>query len=62
MFDDLKSKYQWVMKPLVYPSVDVLLQVFKKAILDEAFDMHKRLLMLKAKKTQTRSAEDYLSG
>jgi hypothetical protein len=62
MFIDLKTKYQWVLQPLVYPTADVLVRVFKKAILDEAFEMHKRILALKAEKTQMRSAEDYLAG
>ena len=60
MLADLKSKYQWVLPLLKYSSTAVLLQVFKKAIIDEAFEMHKKLLRIKADEMETRNAEDYL--
>jgi hypothetical protein len=60
MLADLKSKYQWVLPLLKYPSSAVLIQVFKKAIIDEAFEMHKKLLRIKADAMEIRNAEDYL--
>jgi hypothetical protein len=62
MFGDLKTKYSWVLPLLTYSSTDVLIQAFKKAVIDEAFEMHKKLLKLKAETMETRSAEDYLKG
>lgn len=60
MLANLKSKYQWVLPLLKYPSSAVLIQVFKKAIIEEAFEMHKKLLRIKADAMETRNAEDYL--
>jgi uncharacterized protein YjbI with pentapeptide repeats len=59
MFEDLKE-YEWVLPLLKYPSLDVLIKGFKKAILEEAFEMHKKLLKLKAEKMETRRVEDYI--
>ncbi len=59
MVGDL-MKYSWVLKPLTYPSLVDLIKVFKRAIIDEAFEMHKKLLMLKAKDMEVRKVEDYL--
>jgi hypothetical protein len=62
MLADLNSKYQWVLPLLTYQSSAQLIEVFKKAIIDEAFEMHKKLLKIKADAMKTRSAEDYLSS
>jgi uncharacterized protein YjbI with pentapeptide repeats len=59
MFSDL-SKYPWMLTLLMYPSLDVLLEGFKRAIIDEAFEVHKKLLSSKAEEMKTRSVEDYL--
>jgi len=61
MFRDL-PKYPWVLKLLTYPSLAVLVNGFKSAIIDEAFEMHKRILKEKAAKLESRSVEDYLEG
>jgi hypothetical protein len=61
MFRDL-GKYPWMLKPLPYPSLVILKKVFKKAIIDEAFQMHKKLLLLKAKDMEFRKVEDYLGA
>jgi hypothetical protein len=60
MFRDLKTKYSWVLPILPYSSSEILIKIFKKAIIDEAFEMHKKLLKSKAEAMETRSAEDYL--
>jgi hypothetical protein len=59
MFADLK-KYPWVLSPLEYPSLADLLRVFKTAIIDEAFEIHKKLLISKADKMKNRRVGDYL--
>jgi len=58
MFRDL-PKYPWVLKLLTYSSLAVLMGGFKKAIIDEAFEMHKELNIQKAEKRKTRKVEDY---
>jgi hypothetical protein len=60
MFADLKAKYQWVLPLLEYSSSAVLIKAFKKAIIDEAFEMHKKLLRVKTEAMATRNADDYL--
>jgi hypothetical protein len=60
MFSDLQTKYDWVLKTLVYPSLDVLLKGFKKAVVDEAFEKHKKILKKKAQGIETRTIEDYI--
>ena len=59
MFSDL-SKYPWMLTLLTYPSLDVLLEGFERAIINEAFEMHKKLLSSKAEEMKTRSVGDYL--
>lgn len=60
MFIDLKTKYNWVLDPLEYASLAVLKKVFKRAIIDEAFEVHKKLIKQKAKDLQTRNADIYI--
>jgi hypothetical protein len=45
---------------LEYSSSAVLIKAFKKAIIDEAFEMHKKLLRVKTEAMATRNADDYL--
>jgi len=59
MFRDL-TKYSWMLKPLIYWSLADLIKIFKKVVIDEAFEMHKKLLRLKAKDMEFRKVEDYL--
>jgi hypothetical protein len=42
MFRDL-MKYDWMARPLTYPSTSALLRVFKPAVIDEAFRIHKTI-------------------
>lgn len=60
MFSDLKGKYNWVLEPLTYPSLDVLLQVFKPAIIDRAWEKHQELQIQKAQEVTTLSATEFL--
>ncbi len=58
MFTDL-PKYPWVLELLTYPSLADLMKGFKQAIIDEAFEMHKKLLVDKATARKSRKIEDY---
>src|SRR5262249_3645672 len=60
MFRDLKSKYDWVMQPVKYPSFAVLQRVFKEAILDRAWQKRKELERRKTSEVEALSADDFL--
>ena len=60
MFSGLKTKYTWVIDPFYYESSVDLIKVFKRAIIDVAFEKHEELLRLKAEKIQIRNSDDYL--
>jgi uncharacterized protein YjbI with pentapeptide repeats len=60
MLGDLAGKYHWVIRPvLTYESPSDLLQAFKEAILDRAWEKHKELLRMKAEKLETISAKTF---
>jgi len=61
MFGDLQGKYDWVLKPLIYRSIDDLIEVLKPAIIDEGLKMHNQLVLKKAQKMETRSTDEYLN-
>ena len=61
MFRDL-PKYPWVLRLLQYSSLVTLRKGFKKAIIDEAFRMHKKIRIEKATELKPRSLKDYLGG
>jgi hypothetical protein len=60
MFQDLWQKHgEWVLQPLVYESIEQLVKVFDKAVIDPA---NERLLVLRKQKSATvalRQASDY---
>jgi uncharacterized protein YjbI with pentapeptide repeats len=60
MFRDLWAKYNWVLQPVKYKSLPILLEVFKKAILDRAWAKHKELKRRKTQEIEVLSAEDFL--
>lgn len=60
MFTNLYGKYNWVLQPLSYSSVETLLLVFKELIIDKAIAKVKELELIKATDMQTLSADDYL--
>ncbi len=62
MFKDLKDKYDWVLEPVGYSSIDVLLEVFEPLILDRMWEVHQRLQTEKAEKVKTLSAAEYLKA
>lgn len=60
MFEDLWKKHRdWVLEPLIYQSVDQLVRVFKKAVVDPADECLARLRRRKAERMVGRSAADY---
>lgn len=61
MFKNLQTKYDWVLETLTYASLDSLLNTFDKAILEEAIQVHNRIMQRKAEQVRTRSTEDYLN-
>jgi uncharacterized protein YjbI with pentapeptide repeats len=61
MFRDLGGKYDWVLKPVVsYPSSGKLLQVFKKAIIERAWEKRQELEKRKLEEVEVLSVEEFL--
>jgi len=60
MFKDLWGKYEWVLRPVTYKSSHLLVQVFKQAILDRAWEKHKELERKRTQEMGVLSAEDFL--
>jgi hypothetical protein len=60
MFRDLRQKYgEWVLDVLKYDSVDGLLQVLDKAVVEPALEKGQQLLLKKAETIHTRHVRDY---
>jgi uncharacterized protein YjbI with pentapeptide repeats len=60
MFEDLWKKYrEWVLEPLNYKSVNQLIRVFKKAVVEPANERVELLRMRKAETLVNRRAADY---
>jgi uncharacterized protein YjbI with pentapeptide repeats len=63
MFEDLWKKHRdWVLEPLSYESVEQLIRVFKKAVVDPANERLEFLRVRKAEKLLGRHASDYEDG
>jgi uncharacterized protein YjbI with pentapeptide repeats len=63
MFQDLIGKYNWVLKPiLTYKSKEHLINGFKSAVIDRAWEKHKELQVIKAAITQTQSIDDFINN
>lgn len=60
MFKDLWGKYNWVLPPMKYRSSRLLVQVFKQAILDRAWEKHKELERTRTQEMELLYAEDFL--
>jgi len=60
MFEDLWKKHRdWVLEPLRYESVDQLVRVFERAVVDPANERRERLRVRKAEVLVGRRASDY---
>lgn len=62
MFNDLQVKYNWVLEPVDYPSVDALLLIFEPAILDRAWEKHRELQKAKTQETQVLSWKTFVNN
>lgn len=59
MLRDLIGKYDWVLEPVIrYATVEKLLQNFKSAIIDRAWEKHKELQARKAIEVKVKSIEE----
>jgi len=59
MMLDLQKKYNWVLDPLSYGSIEALIKALKSAIIDPALEKHNELRLIKAKELKIRSAKDF---
>jgi hypothetical protein len=60
MFQDLGSKFDWVLDPLVYDSADTLVRGLEKAVIEPALAKQAELSTRKQRPVRTRSIEDYV--
>jgi hypothetical protein len=60
MFNDLWTKYNWMLKPVNYPSHHILRQIFQRAVLDRVWEKHQELQNAKANKVNVQSWKDFL--
>jgi len=60
MMVDLHKKYNWVLKPKSYDSIETLLNALKPGIIDPAMEMRNNLRLIKAQEQVTESLKDYL--
>lgn len=59
MFADLRGKYHWVLQPLIYPSVNELIDVIEPAIIQPALSKHAEILAARAQTISTRHVSEY---
>jgi uncharacterized protein YjbI with pentapeptide repeats len=62
MFNDLIGKFDWVLQPISYSSVDSIKAVFKTLILERALTKHKEIQLIKAQAVETLSADEFLKS
>lgn len=62
MFSDLIGKYDWVLQPISYSSVETLKAVFKTLILERALTKHNEIQIKKAQTIETLSADEFLKS
>ena len=59
MFVDIQNKYDWVLDVLEYDSVESLIEVMEKAIINPALDRAVKLDVKKARKLTKKHVKDY---
>ncbi|MCA9740940.1 MAG: pentapeptide repeat-containing protein [Deferribacteres bacterium] len=59
MFKDLANKYDWVLDPLEYASLEILLKSLNRGIIRRALDKHAELMEKHAQELRTVSAADF---
>jgi hypothetical protein len=60
MMVDLHKKYNWVLEPRSYDSIDTLMKALKPGIIDPAIKMHYELRLIKAKKQNIHPLQDFI--
>jgi uncharacterized protein YjbI with pentapeptide repeats len=60
MFQDLGSKFDWVLDPLEYDSAEALVRGLQKAVIAPALAKQRELSARKGRPVKTRSLEDYV--
>jgi hypothetical protein len=60
MMADLHKKYNWVLEPRSYDSIDTLMKALKPGIIDPAIKMHYELRLIKAKEQNIHPLRDFL--
>lgn len=59
MFKDLHNKYNWVLDPLEYASLEILLKALRQGIIQRALDKQAELMEKRAQEMRTLSAADF---
>jgi hypothetical protein len=60
MMVDLHKKYNWVLEPRSYDSIDTLMKALKPGIIDPAIKMHYELRLIKAKEQTIHPLQDFI--
>jgi uncharacterized protein YjbI with pentapeptide repeats len=60
MMKDLHTKYNWVLEPRSYGSIETLMKALKPGIIDPAMKMHAELRLIKAKEQVIHPLQDFL--
>ena len=60
MMVDLHKKYNWVLEPRSYDSIDTLMKALKPGIIDPAMKMQAELRFIKAKEQVIRPLQDFI--
>jgi hypothetical protein len=60
MMVDLHKKYNWVLEPRSYDSIETLMKALKPGIIDPAIKMHHELRLIKAKEQHIQSLKEFL--
>jgi len=60
MMKDLHTKYNWVLEPRSYDSIDTLMKALKPGIIDPAIKMHYELRLIKAKEQTIHPLQDFI--
>jgi uncharacterized protein YjbI with pentapeptide repeats len=62
MMVDLHKKYNWVLEPRSYDSIDTLMKALKPGIIDPAIKLHYELRLIKAKEQVIHPLRDFIDG
>jgi hypothetical protein len=60
MMVDLQKKYNWVLEPRSYDSIETLMKALKPGIIDPAIKMHYELRLIKATEQAIHPLQDFI--